>query len=220
MEQELKFRIYEIKNTINGEGYTAGEPVILVRFAGCNLRCRWCDTPYARDLTSGKVMSLQRLLAEITAYRCKNVLITGGEPLLQENALIALIDKLSKGGFKTIVETNGSLSVERIPKESHIVMDIKCPSSGECDKNYFSNLVFLKPTDEIKFVIASREDYEWAKTFVDERGLLMSNSKICFSVVWRELDPKKLAQWIISDGLPVRLSLQLHKIIWGGSTRR
>jgi len=220
MNQEQKLRVYEIASTINGEGYTAGEPVTLVRLAGCNLRCRWCDTPYARDPTQGKVMSLQRIWAEITSYKCRNVLVTGGEPLLQEEALNVLIDKLARAEHRPILETNGSLSVEKIPHDCHVVMDVKCPSTGECEKNCFSNLVFLKPDDEVKFVVANRADYDWAKDFADEHGLFTSNGRVCFSNVWSELDPKKLAQWIISDSLPVRLSLQIHKIIWGSSTRR
>jgi len=215
-----KLRVYEITNTINGEGYTAGELVTLIRLAGCNLRCRWCDTPYARDPMQGKVMSLKRVLAEADAYKCRAVLITGGEPLLQEEPLLALINKLIRNGGRPVLETSGSVSIEHVPKECSVVMDIKCPSSGECDKNYLSNLIFLKPGDEVKIVVANRSDYEWATSFLDERGLFVSGRKICFSPVWGELDPKDLAQWIINDGLPVRLSVQMHKIIWGGSTRK
>jgi len=215
-----KIRVYEIINTINGEGYTSGELVTLIRLAGCNLRCRWCDTPDARDPTLGKVMSLKRIVAEIEAYKLKNILITGGEPLLQQEPLLALMHRLLRNGFRLVLETNGSVSIEHVPKECHIVMDIKCPSSGECDKNYFSNLVFLKPDDEIKFVVANRADYEWAVSFAEDRGLFDSGRRICFSPVWGELSPKKLARWIIRDGLPVRLSLQLHKLIWGASTRK
>ncbi len=215
-----KLRVCEIVNTINGEGYTAGELVTLVRLAGCNLRCRWCDTPHARDPMQGKVMSIKRILAELDAYKCKTVLITGGEPLLQEEPLLALINRLIRNGSQPILETNGSMSIEHIPKECKIVMDIKCPSSGECDKNYLSNLVFLKPDDEVKFVIANRADYEWAASFSDERGLFLSGRKVCFSPVWGELEAEKLAEWIISDCLPVRLSVQMHKLIWGGATRR
>ena len=203
-------KINEIFYSIQGEGAWTGLPNILIRTTGCNLRCSFCDTKYAYN--KGREMTLNEIIKKIKQYPCKYVCITGGEPLLQKD-IIYLIDELLKKGYKISIETNGSLSIEKLvdKKSLMISLDIKCPSSNMYENNYLENINFLKKGDQIKFVIKNKKDYEYAK------GILEKYKPLCtvfFQPVWGK-NPKILTKWIINDGLNVKLGLQIHKIIWG-----
>jgi 7-carboxy-7-deazaguanine synthase len=203
-------KINEIFYSIQGEGAWTGLPNIFIRTTGCNLRCSFCDTKYAYN--KGREMTLNEIIKKIKQYPCKYVCITGGEPLLQKD-IIYLIDELLKKGYKIIIETNGSLSIEKLvdKKSLMISLDIKCPSSNMYENNYLENINFLKKGDQIKFVIKNKKDYEYAK------GILEKYKPLCtifFQPVWGK-NPKILTKWIINDGLNVKLGLQIHKIIWG-----
>ena len=203
-------KINEIFYSIQGEGAWTGLPNILIRTTGCNLRCSFCDTKYAYN--KGKEMTLNEIIKKIKQYPCKYVCITGGEPLLQKD-IIYLIDELLKKGYKISIETNGSLSIEKLvdKKSLMISLDIKCPSSNMYENNYLENINFLKKGDQLKFVIKNKKDYQYAK------GILEKYKPLCtvfFQPVWGK-NPKILTKWIINDGLNVKLGLQIHKIIWG-----
>jgi len=203
-------KINEIFYSIQGEGAWTGLPNIFIRTTGCNLRCSFCDTKYAYN--KGREMTLNEIIKKIKQYPCKYVCITGGEPLLQKD-IIYLIDELLKKGYKIIIETNGSLSIEKLvdKKSLMISLDIKCPSSNMYENNYLENINFLKKVDQLKFVIKNKKDYEYAK------GILEKYKPLCrvfFQPVWGK-NPKILTKWIIKDGLNVKLGLQIHKIIWG-----
>jgi 7-carboxy-7-deazaguanine synthase len=203
-------KINEIFYSIQGEGAWTGLPNIFIRTTGCNLRCSFCDTKYAYN--KGREMTLNEMIKKIKQYPCKYVCITGGEPLLQKD-IIYLIDELLKKGYKIIIETNGSLSIEKLvdKKSLMISLDIKCPSSNMYENNYLENINFLKKVDQLKFVIKNKKDYEYAK------GILEKYKPLCtviFQPVWGK-NPKILTKWIINDGLNVKLGLQIHKIIWG-----
>jgi len=203
-------KINEIFYSLQGEGSWTGLPNIFIRTTGCNLRCSFCDTKYA--YFKGKEMKIEEIIEKISKYPCKYVCVTGGEPLLQED-VFDLIDKLLKKGYKTSIETNGSISIEKLSniKSLMISLDIKCPSSGMHEKNCLENIDFLKKDDQLKIVIKNKNDYEYAKKILEQY-------KPCCLVflqpVWRT-NPKNLASWIINDGLNVKLGLQIHKIIWG-----
>ncbi|HXG57908.1 MAG TPA: radical SAM protein [Thermoanaerobaculia bacterium] len=207
-------RITEIFHSIQGESTHAGRPCVFVRLTGCNLRCRWCDSEYT--FTGGEKFALEDVVARVRSYGCNLVEITGGEPLAQEEAF-ALIRRLCDEGFEVLIETSGSIDITPVDRRARIILDIKCPGSGEAGKNRWSNLDHLRPHDEIKFVIAGREDYEWARGVVEERGL--DRWTVLFSPVWGELDLKPLAEWMLADRVPARLQTQLHKHIWGADVR-
>jgi len=203
-------KINEIFYSIQGEGAWTGLPNIFIRTTGCNLRCSFCDTKYAYN--KGREMTLNEMIKKIKQYPCKYVCITGGEPLLQKD-IIYLIDELLKKGYKISIETNGSLSIEKLvdKKSLMISLDIKCPSSNMYENNYLENINFLKKGDQLKFVIKNKKDYQYAK------GILEKYKPLCtvfFQPVWGK-NPKILTKWIINDGLNVKLGLQIHKIIWG-----
>lgn len=200
-------KVCEIFASIQGESSLAGIPMLFVRLTGCNLRCAYCDTTYA--YTDGSEYSVQEVLYKIKAYKFKYIEITGGEPLLQEE-VYELIDALVKDCY-VILETNGSISIERVNPSVKIILDIKTPGSGMSDKNYLENLKFLKEKDEIKFVITDREDYEWSKDLIKNHPI--KTKEILFSPAFGLLNPKKLAKWIIQDRLNVRLNIQMHKYI-------
>ncbi len=211
-----RLHINEIFYSIQGESTYAGRPCVFVRLTGCNLRCRWCDTEYA--FYEGRRMTIDEVAAAVAGYGCKLVEITGGEPLLQEG-VYPLIDSLFSTGHTVMVETSGAVDVSRLDPRAIKIMDVKCPGSGECDRNLWSNFEHLGARDEIKFVIADRADYEWAREIIRKRCGSLRIGAILMSPAFGELDPVVLAGWILEDRLPARLQLQLHKYIWPPNTR-
>ncbi len=210
-------RITEIFYSIQGESSYAGRPCVFVRTTGCNLRCVWCDTEYA--FYGGHDMSVDEVFDEIErlGHGCRLVELTGGEPLLQRD-IGDLARRLVSAGYSVLCETSGSVTVGRVPAEVVKIMDIKCPGSGEAEANDWRNLELLKPgQDELKFVIAGREDYEWAVRQLGERDL--DRFVVHFSPEFDSMDLRELAEWILADGLPVRVQLQLHKLIWEPAAR-
>ena len=203
-------RITEIFHSIQGESSHAGRPCVFVRLTGCNLRCRWCDSEYT--FTGGEKISLDDVVARVASYGCKLVEITGGEPLAQSESF-DLIKRLSDDGYEVLIETSGSIDVTPVDERAKIILDVKCPGSGEASKNRWENIEHLHAHDEIKFVLADRGDYDWARNVIEERNL--SRWTILFSPVWGELDLKPLAEWMLADRVPARLQTQLHKHIWG-----
>jgi len=208
-------QINEIFHSIQGESTRAGLPCVFVRLAGCNLRCSWCDTEYA--FNEGHPMSVDQVLAEVERFDCRLVEVTGGEPLLQPEAT-TLMGMLVARGYGVLLETGGSLPIQGVPAEVVRIVDIKCPGSGEVASNRWDNLAHLRPTDEIKFVIRDRSDYAWAAAQTVERNLTRKCT-VLFSPVHDALDPGRLAQWVLGDGLAVRVQIQLHKILWPGVLR-
>ncbi len=218
--------ITEIFKSIQGESTRAGLPCIFVRLTGCNLRCVWCDTAYA--FHGGTKMTVEQVVArvaELAEGKVRLVEITGGEPLLQEE-VFPLAEKLLAMGYTVLVETSGERAIGRLPREVIKIVDVKCPDSGEADTFRMENLEALADGDEVKFVIASRRDYEFARAFTARNGLDQRVRQVLFSPVfedpegkWPGLNPRELAEWILADGLPVRLGLQLHKFIWDPAMR-
>jgi|SRR4051812_26860721 len=208
--------INEIFHSIQGESTHAGRPCVFVRLTACDLRCSWCDTPYA--FTEGRKMSVDDVIERVRSYDCDVVEITGGEPLLQKE-VYQLMERLLDDGGTVMVETGGHLSAEQVPAGVVRVMDVKCPASGEAAKMHWPNLERLRSSDEIKFVIQDRADYDYAREIVQKYELLQRCGAVLFSPVHGLLDPKLLAQWILADRLPVRLQLQAHKYIWDPQTR-
>ena len=208
--------INEIFHSIQGESTHAGRPCVFVRLTACDLRCTWCDTPYA--FTEGRKMSVGDVVERVRGYNCDVVEITGGEPLLQKD-VYPLMDQLLDEGRTVMLETGGHLSADQVPAGVIRVIDVKCPASGEADRMFWPNLERLRSTDEIKFVIQDRADYDYARTVVEKHELLQRSGAVLFSPVHGLLDPKQLAEWILSDRLPVRLQLQAHKYIWDPGTR-
>ena len=209
--------VTEIFHSIQGESTWAGAPCTFVRLTGCPLRCVWCDTAYA--FTGGTRMSFEAILAEVARYPAKLVEITGGEPLAHPGAA-PLARRLLDEGYTVLVETSGALDVSVLDPAVHRIMDLKCPGSGESHRNLWSNLDHLGPGDEVKFVVAGRDDYAWTRDVIRSRGLDRRVAEgtlraLLISPVWGSVDPAELAEWILSDGLPVRFQLQLHKLIWG-----
>ena len=215
--------ITEIFKSIQGEGTRAGLPCIFVRLTGCNLRCTWCDTAYA--FHGGTRMSVAEVLERVDALagrrkRVPLVELTGGEPLLQEE-VYPLAEKLLDAGYTVLIETSGERFVGRLPKQVIKIVDVKCPDSGEADTFDRRNLEVIGENDEVKFVLATRRDYEFAREFTSQHRLAEQVRQVLFSPVfadpegkWPGLEPRILAEWILADGLPVRLGLQLHKFVW------
>jgi 7-carboxy-7-deazaguanine synthase len=203
--------INEIFQSIQGESSYAGLPCVFVRLTACNLRCSWCDTTYS--FHGGRPMKIGDVIVKVLEYNCPLVEITGGEPLLQPN-VFPLMTRLCDLGKRVLLETSGSMDVSQVDPRVVKIMDLKCPGSGEDGKNLYVNIRHLDKKDEVKFVIADRADYDWAKNALVEYGL----SGICtvlFSPVWDKLALKTLAEWILADKLPVRMQTQWHKYIWG-----
>jgi len=203
-------KINEIYHSIQGESTKAGLPCVFIRLTYCNLRCTYCDTEYA--FYEGYDKSIDEVIKEVKKYNCNLVEVTGGEPLVQ-NESIELMKRLCDEGFEVMLETGGSLPIENVDKRVRIILDLKCPSSGMMKKNLYENIEYLKPIDEVKFVIGTREDYEWSKEQV-EKFQLDKKCTVLFSVVFGELEPVTLVNWILEDKLNVRYQLQMHKIIW------
>ncbi len=203
-------KVNEIFYSIQGESFFSGIPFVFVRLTGCNLRCSYCDTKYAYE--EGKEVTVEQILKEVKKYKCPYVEITGGEPLLQDDTPF-LVDSLIDKGFTVLVETNGTKDVSVVSDKAIIIMDIKCPSSGEKGKIDWENIKRLDFKDEIKFVVAERSDYDWAKGIIIEKNLT-GKAKVLLSPVKEKLDPALLAEWILKDNLKVRFQMQLHKILW------
>ncbi|OFW46525.1 MAG: 7-carboxy-7-deazaguanine synthase [Acidobacteria bacterium RIFCSPLOWO2_12_FULL_67_14b] len=208
--------INEIFHSIQGESTHAGRPCVFVRLTACDLRCRWCDTAYA--FHEGRKMTVDDVVADVEARGCPVVEVTGGEPLLQPD-VYPLMQRLLDSGKTVLIETGGHHSIAQVPAGVIRIVDVKCPGSGESDKNDWSNLARLMPTDEVKFVIADRADYEFAREVVQREKLEGRVAAVLFSPVHGELDPKQLAEWVIADRLAVRVQLQVHKYIWTPDTR-
>jgi 7-carboxy-7-deazaguanine synthase len=205
-------RVTEIFHSIQGESSHMGRPCVFVRLTGCNLRCRWCDSEYT--FTGGEKMSIDDVLARVRGYGCNLVEITGGEPLAQSESL-ELITELCDDNYEVLIETSGSIDIAPVDRRAKIILDVKCPGSGEAAKNRWDNLDRLQPHDEVKFVIAGRDDYDFARRIVEEKQL----RNVLFSPVWGELDMKTLAEWMLADRVNARLQTQLHKHIWGAEAR-
>lgn len=209
-------RISEIFHSIQGETSRIGLPTVFVRLTGCPLRCVWCDTAYA--FHGGESRSLDEILATVAAYGCQTVCVTGGEPLAQKNCL-ALLTALCDAGYSVSLETSGALDIAGVDPRVSRIVDLKAPDSGEAAKNRWENIEQLTAHDEIKFVLASRADYDWAVAVCRQRRLF-ERCPVLFSPVQDALDAGQLAQWIINDKLPVRFQLQLHKLLWGSAQGR
>ena len=208
--------INEIFHSVQGESTYAGRPCVFVRLTACDLRCSWCDTPYA--FHEGRKRSLEDVLREVEGYECPLVEVTGGEPLLQE-AVYRLMESLVEMGKTVLLETGGHRSTSRVPVDVVTILDVKCPGSGESHRNCWENLAKLRAHDEVKFVVKDRADYEYARNVIEERALPGRVAAIHFSPVHGVLDPKSLSEWVLADRLPVRVQLQLHKYIWSPDTR-
>jgi 7-carboxy-7-deazaguanine synthase len=208
--------VNEIFHSIQGESTHTGEPCVFVRLTACDLRCSWCDTTYA--FHEGRKMSIDDVLAEVDAYDCPLVEVTGGEPLLQQG-VYALMDRLLATGKQVLLETGGHRSIRRVPEGVERIVDVKCPGSGEAEKNDWSNLEHLAARDQVKFVIRDRADYEYARDIVRRERLAERVAAVLFSPVHGVLEARPLAEWILADRLPVRLQLQAHKYIWSPETR-
>jgi len=208
--KEKTIKINEIFYSIQGEGIQMGIPTVFVRTQGCNLDCSWCDTIYAMDFKNGKDMKISEIVKKVKRYSTKYVCVTGGEPLLQENVKF-LISRLLKIGYNVSLETNGSVTLSGLPKNLFVSMDVKCPSSKMENRMDFENIKLLKKTDQMKFVIADKKDYEYAKSIIKKHK---PGCNVVFMPVWG-INVKKFAANVLKDGLNVRVLIQLHKLIWG-----
>ena len=211
MKSQELLRVSEIFASLQGESTTVGVPTVFVRLTGCPLRCRWCDTAYA--FSGGERLTIDEILARVSDLGLPEVCVTGGEPLAQA-ACRELLATLADAGHRVSLETSGALLIAGLDPRVRCVMDLKAPGSGEADKNLWDNLDHLRPHDEVKFVLAGRADYDWAKDVLERHGLAR-RATVLFSPVTGELAPSTLADWIVADRLPVRFQLQLHKILWG-----
>ncbi len=224
-------QIIEIYKSLQGESSYAGLPCVFVRLAGCNLRCTWCDSEYT--FKGGKRMTIEEVEREVHRLSPDRGLveITGGEPLLQEREAVLLMDRLLSGGYGVLLETSGERPLENVPPAVVKIVDVKCPDSGEADTFRMENLNWLTARDEVKFVIASRRDYEFAREFMGEHGLSSRVASVILSPAFRKdatgsrdvshclVDPQMLAEWMLADGLNARLGLQIHKFIWEPSLK-
>jgi 7-carboxy-7-deazaguanine synthase len=208
--------VNEIFFSIQGEGTRAGLPCVFVRLTGCPLRCVYCDTAYA--FHEGERRGEAEVLAEIDRFPCRLVLLTGGEPLAQP-AAFPFVSMLADRGWRVLVETSGHVPLDALDARAVAIVDVKTPASGEVARMHWPNLDRLRPADEVKFVIADRADYEWARALVAERALADRCAAVLFSPVHGTLDPGTLAEWVLADGVPARLQVQLHKYLWPGVER-
>ncbi|MCI0455511.1 MAG: 7-carboxy-7-deazaguanine synthase QueE [Gemmataceae bacterium] len=207
--------IHEVYRSIQGESTFAGLPCVFVRLSVCGSRCEWCDTPHA--FTQGQARTPDDIVEQVLGYNCPLVEITGGEPLLQEEVL-PLMTRLADLGLTVLLETSGALDINRVDRRVHIIMDLKCPDSGECAGNGWENLEALKPADQVKFVIASKRDFDWAADTIRAHAL-DRRFTVLLSPVFGAVEPVQLAQWLLDSGLQVRMQLQLHKYIWDPKAR-
>ena len=216
MLKKMSLRITEIFFSIQGETSKIGLPTVFIRLTGCPLRCQYCDTSYA--FYGGEVMLFEDIIHQVTKFNCKDVCVTGGEPLAQANSKKLLKD-LADLDFQVSLETGGSISLKEVDERVKIIMDIKTPDSGESTKNRWENLELLKQTDELKIVICSREDYQWSKEII-EQYKISEKCPILFSPCAESIDPRDLAEWILTDQLPIRFQMQIHKILWNNQPGR
>jgi 7-carboxy-7-deazaguanine synthase len=207
----VTLKVNEIYQSIQGESSWAGWPCSFIRLTACDLRCTYCDTAYA--FYDGKKRLVSEILAEVLALDCPMVEVTGGEPLLQKNVL-PLMTQLCDAGKTVLIETSGAHDIGKIDARVHRIMDLKTPSSGECTRNLWSNIEHLTKRDEVKFVIGSREDYEWSREQVRVHRLAERCGCVLFSPIFGKIEPREIVDWIIADKLPVRFQLQMHKFIW------
>ena len=215
-DRSATLRVTEIFHSLQGESSRAGLPTVFVRLTGCPLRCAWCDTDYA--FSGGETMTLGEVLVEVARHGARQVCVTGGEPLAQK-ACLPLLKALCDAGYSVSLETSGALDIAQVDARVSRIMDLKAPASGEADRNHWENLDRLNAGDEIKIVLADEADYDWAKSVLAARRL----DAICpvlLSPVAGRLDAKRLAEWVLRDKLPVRVQLQLHKLIWGSERGR
>lgn len=209
--QQNTLRITEIFYSLQGETRTAGLPTVFVRLTGCPLRCQYCDTAYA--FSGGQIMSLDEIVERVAQYKPRYVCVTGGEPLAQLNCL-PLLERLCDAGYEVSLETSGALDVAPVDRRVVKVVDLKTPGSAEVSRNLYDNIDHLTPNDQVKFVICSREDYEWAVSKLIQYRLDERVDEVLFSPSHQQVTPRQLAEWIVEDNLPVRFQLQLHKILW------
>ncbi len=205
-------RITEIFHSLQGEAKTVGVPTVFVRLTGCPLRCQYCDTAYAFE--GGELMSLEDIIAQVESFDCAYVTVTGGEPLAQPNCTI-LLKLLCDREFKVSLETSGAMAIDDVDERVSVVLDLKTPASKEVGKNRYENVPLLKSKDQVKFVICDRGDYDWARAKLLEYNLGAKAGEVLFSPSHEELAAAQLADWILEDRLPVRMQVQLHKILWG-----
>ena len=208
--------VNEIYHSIQGESTWAGWPCAFVRLTFCDLRCSYCDTTYA--FYEGTKMTLEEIVDRVASFGCKLVEITGGEPLLQKNVL-PLMSMLCDAGYTVLLETSGAHDISQVDARVHRIMDLKTPDSGEVERNLWSNIDNLTKRDEVKFVIGSREDYEWAREKVQRFDLPARCHAVLFSPIWGRIDPREIVEWILADKIDVRFQLQMHKFIWSPTQR-
>ena len=214
---EATLRITEIFHSIQGESSRVGLPTVFVRLTGCPLRCVWCDTTYA--FNGGESLTIDDVLGRVSRFECVTVCVTGGEPLAQKHCL-PLLAALCNAGYEVSLETSGALDIGGIDARVSRIVDLKAPGSGELERNRWENLALLTARDELKLVLASRDDYDWAVAACHQRRLFKSGIPLLFSPVQGSLAPTDLAQWILDDRLPVRFQLQLHKVLWDNAQGR
>ena len=212
-----QLRITEIFHSLQGEARTVGVPTVFVRLTGCPLRCVWCDTEYA--FSGGEILELPQVLERVAAYGCDHVCVTGGEPLAQPECL-ELLSELCDQGYKVSLETSGALPIADVDPRVSRVMDLKAPDSGESHRNLWDNLAQLTQHDQVKFVISSRTDYDWARFKLDEFSLPGRIGEVLFSPTHGQLPPATLAQWLLEDRVPARFQIQLHKLLWNDAPGR
>lgn len=210
-QNQTDLRITEIFYSLQGESRTVGLPTVFIRLTGCPLRCQYCDTEYA--FTGGEMLDFNAIFKQLSTYNTQYICVTGGEPLAQKNC-IPFLTHLCDDDYQVSLETSGALSLKEVDPRVNIVMDIKTPASAEADKNLWENFDYLKPSDEIKFVICDRDDYDWMKTIAETYDLY-DRFNIIISPSFAEVDVTDLAEWVLEDQLAVRMQVQLHKIIWG-----
>lgn len=205
-----RLRVIEVYTSVQGESSFVGLPCVFVRLAGCNLRCTWCDSTYT--FTGGEPRAIDDVVAEVVATGVPLVEVTGGEPLVHRQA-IPLMQRLCDRGLTVLLETSGSRDIGPVPAPVHVILDLKCPDSGEERANLWTNLPKLRKKDEVKFVIASRRDYEWARDVVREHAL-DQRCQVLFSPVFGAVEPKDIVAWMLGDHVPARFQVQLHKVVW------
>ncbi|HAX10107.1 MAG TPA: 7-carboxy-7-deazaguanine synthase QueE [Marinobacter hydrocarbonoclasticus] len=213
----MELRLTEIFHSLQGEARTVGRPTVFVRLTGCPQRCVWCDTEYA--FQGGEKWPLERILEDVDRRGARYVTVTGGEPLAQPNCL-PLLTALCDKGYEVSLETGGAMDIAPVDERVSVVMDLKAPGSGEQHNNRLDNIAHLRPHHQVKFVLAHRRDYDWARFMLDQHGLAERVSDVLFSPVHGQLDGAELADWIVADRLPVRFQLQLHKLLWNDAQGR
>lgn len=210
----MKLKVYEIFHSIQGESSRIGLPTVFVRLTGCPMRCVYCDTAYA--FRGGSNMEISDILAKVGEFDTKYVTVTGGEPLAQKDCHI-LLKELCDAGYSVSLETGGAIDTNPVDTRVSVILDVKTPGSGELENNVWNNLTHLKKTDEVKFVLCSRADYEWAKELLAAHRIT-DKCPVLFSPVYGQVNPTDLAEWVLADKLPVRMQVQLHKVLWGEKT--